>query len=214
LASVECQFIHPDEVVIVDSSRTHELETVCHEWSYKLPLNHVRISPRLPVGDVYNLGLSAASGTILKIINQDDYLYHPRAIEVTKSFFSDPLVRWLVEPTAHTRDGISIFNELTPQYYPGIAWGGNTVSCESVLAVRAKDALEFDRRLWWRLDVDYYERLGAKYGPPTVGSEVSTIQFLGSHQATNNARRGRWLLDLAIVQTKRACGSYRPAVTH
>lgn len=197
------------EVVVTDTSRHQDLLRVCRLWSKILQIRHVSLPRGTRVGESYNAAVFSAEGDIFKFLNQDDAFFHEESLAVTVGLFGDPMCMWVAEATIHqTQDG-RLVNPLIPHFdYSQLIRGKNKMSCESVLAVRSQAAVVFDQRLWWLLDVDYYARLAAAHGMPVIGKRTSTLQHLGPHQATNNSKFGRLLVDKGIVLSKLARGRY------
>lgn len=115
-----------------------------------------------------NNALRLATGEIIKIIFQDDFMFHDKCLESFYKIFQNEDVNWAVCGCNHTRDGINFERYMVPSWNDKLLDGENTISSPSVLAFRNKDIELFDENLTMFMDVEYYYRLGQRYGLPTV----------------------------------------------
>ena len=113
-----------------------------------------------------------ASGRILKILFQDDFLCSDTALEQIAAGFADPAQKWLLCGSGVCRDGKTVENPMVPQLNPRLRFGRNTVSSPSVLALRAEVGLHFDESLIWLMDVEFYDRCAQQLGAPVILPET------------------------------------------
>lgn len=122
-----------------------------------------------------NLGLTRATGGLIKILHQDDYFTHKHALkEIARAFKKD--AQWVVT-------GCS--NNMNPYYTGDIHLGNNKLGGPSVITLRKGKHVMFDDTLTWLFDCDFYKRMYDQYGEPTIlpGNYVTIEE--GEHQATN-----------------------------
>jgi hypothetical protein len=115
-----------------------------------------------------NEAIKLAKGDIIKVIFQDDFLYHDRSIEdIVREYQKDNNVKWLVTSCCHTENGSTYYNYMDPEYTLNILEGNNRISSPSVLSfINSEDKLLFDPDFIWLMDCDYYYRMYQKYGDP------------------------------------------------
>ena len=128
-----------------------------------------------------NAGIFKATGEIIKILYMDDYLAHPNSLKNLAENFEGG---WLATGCLHDfGDGKPKGTHLAR--LDGIFKNSNTIGSPSVIAIENKDPLLFDENMSWVLDLDYYNRLFKKYGPPTILDNCEVVLGCGDHQVTN-----------------------------
>lgn len=145
-----------------------------------------------------NNAIKNATGKIVKILFQDDYLLGEDALEkIAKTFKKG----WLVTGYTHEENGLLVRPNL-PYYTPDIYLGKNTISSPSVLAFENKEPLLFDEELAMLMDVDYYKRLYDRYGEPTILEDIVVVNQIGEHQLQNHISKEDIDKELLIVKEK------------
>ena len=128
-----------------------------------------------------NAAIKKCKGELIKILYMDDYLAHESALEnMVESFKSG----WLATGCIHD-NGAHLFNTHYPAYNDEIHLGKNTIGSPSVIMIENKEPLLFDETMNWLLDCDYYKRLHARYGKPTLLQNVDVVIGVGKHQTTH-----------------------------
>lgn len=179
------QEVEDIEIVVSDHSIGDEVKDLCSSYP-NLNIKYIRNENNRGSSSAnLNNALCHASGDIIKILFQDDYLHTPYSLKRVCEGFETPSVYWVVVGTVHTTDGRYYYNQIIPRYNDSMHLGVNTISSPSVLAIRNKDVLEFDENLIWLMDVDYYKRLFDKYGSPEVIEDPLVINRLWEGQISN-----------------------------
>ncbi len=174
------------DVVISDNSVTDVIKAVCDEYKDKLDIKYFKHEGKKEMSPNVNSAIRHATGKILKILFQDDYLYHDKALEDIAKNFDLQKDTWLVTACIHTKDTKTFFRPFYPKYNKKIHMGRNTISSPSVLTIKNENTQFFDENLKWFMDCDYYKRMYDKYGEPTIVNEINVVNRMGSHQTTNN----------------------------
>lgn len=125
-----------------------------------------------------NRAIKEAKGDLIKILYQDDYLAHERALEDIIGAFKG---HWLVTGS----QGDNGDNLMMPVYTGDIHKGNNKIGSPSVLTILNDDPLLFDENMTWLLDCDYYKRMYEKYGEPVYLKDINVIIGIGEHQTTH-----------------------------
>ena len=123
-------------------------------------------------------------GDIIKILYLDDYLAHPDSLKNIVENFNGG---WLATGCVHDF-GDGVLKEPHLARYEGVLPGPaivNSLGSPSVIAIENKDPLLFDENMTWVLDIDYYNRLLRRYGPPTILDSYDIAIGCGDHQVTN-----------------------------
>ena len=124
-----------------------------------------------------NAAIKQSKGEIIKILYQDDYLAHPRALEMVDKAFRG---QWLVTGCAHDPGTHTHYARYNPRIHEGI----NTIGSPSVLTLKNDNPLLFDESLTWLLDCDLYKRLYDLHGPPAILDDINVVIGTGEHQTT------------------------------
>lgn len=174
------------DVVISDYSKTDQVKSVVAEFHDRLDIKYFKNED--PTGGMAantNNAIRHATGTILKILFQDDFLYDRGSLEVVAKNFDLAHDRWLVTACEHSRDGTTFFRPFYPTYNDRILYGNNTISSPSVLTIKNECPLLFDPKLKWLVDCDYYQRCHDLFGPPKIVNTIAVVNRVGEHQITN-----------------------------
>lgn len=171
LYSIQIQRYYNYEIVISDHSQNDEIDNfVNKEFKFDLSaLKYKRYSENYGNG-VANLNnaLKIANGEIIKVMFQDDFMFDLRCLEKFDKAFQDENTKWAVCGCNHTRDGLNFSKFITPCWNDELLEGVNTISSPSVLAFRNDNIGLFDEDLTMLMDVEYYYRLGQRYGLPKI----------------------------------------------
>lgn len=135
------------------------------------------------VGHNLNTGIRKAKGELIKIMCQDDWFAHPDALkDIVDNFKGD----WLIT---------GCHNNPTPRWTDNVLEGYNKLGGLSVITMRNGVDVWFDERLLWLIDVEWYHKMHAKFGLPTVLEGINVNIGLGPHQTTNKLTEGEKLAE-------------------
>lgn len=173
------------EVVVSDQSDSDGVAQVCARYGDQLNIRRVDFTdgPRQSSANANN-AMRHASGRILKILFQDDFLARDDALERVVAGFADGQARWLLCGSGVSRDGETIENPMVPRLNDQLRFGRNTVSSPSVLALRAEVGLHFDENLIWLMDVEFYDRCAHQLGSPVILPEILVANRLHEGQVS------------------------------
>jgi len=129
-----------------------------------------------------NSAIKKANGDLIKIMYMDDYFAHKDALKRIVEAFKG---NWLASGCGHQDNPILQWDRPHIPSYEGIEQGINTIGSPSVVTIRNGLDIYFDENMTWLLDVDFYKRLNAKYGPPDILEDINVVMGIGPHQATN-----------------------------
>jgi glycosyltransferase involved in cell wall biosynthesis len=184
LNSIAIQTYENIEVVISDHSKNKNIEQSLVEYS-SLNIKYIRNTANIGSSSANtNNAILNSSGSIIKILFQDDWLFDQYSIE----YHIDSLIQsgkgWSISACAHSNDGMSIVDEHQPYITDNILFH-NTLSSPSTLLLYKTICENFDTNLLWYMDTDFYYRLHKKYGPPNLCSKVCVINRRHPNQVTN-----------------------------
>ena len=104
------------EVVVSDHSIDTEIEEYCDENEYDLNIKYIRnVEARGNPAVNTNNAIDHSTGEIIKIFQQDDFLYDTEALQKMYDIMNDSPAHWYACGAIHTRDdGHSFFNPMLP----------------------------------------------------------------------------------------------------
>ena len=172
------------EVVVADQSEDSEISNLCRKYSglniKHIPTGHLKRQASTNT----NAAIEKSSGTVIKILFQDDFLNGQDALGEIAGAFEQTDVNWCLTGSEHSRDGETLIRPFVPRYHDRIHYGKNTVSSPSVLAFRRELAPRFDENLVWLMDVDYYKQCALRWGLPQILPEPLTVNRLHNEQVS------------------------------
>lgn len=174
------------EVVISDHSINEEIKNLCDEYSNNFNIKYIKNSlDRGNFSSNLNNSIRNASGEIIKLLMQDDYLMDSNSLKSTDSVFSDPAVNWAA-CGCYSGWNMGDYNTLIPRYDDSsISRGINTIGSPSVISIRNENVQYFDEKLTWVVDLDYYKKMNSVFGNPAIISEYSVFVQRHPNQITN-----------------------------
>lgn len=196
------------EVVVSDQSDGPGVVKVCAAYEDRLVIRRVdyRHGKRQASANTNN-AMRHASGRILKILFQDDFLCDDKALQKVFEAFEAPLCKWLLTGSAVTRDGKTLERPIVPKWHDRIRWGYNTISSPSVLALEAGHEIWFDENLLWLMDGDMYHRCHEAFGMPVVLPDTLIANRI--HEGQVSAGVSRKLRRQEVVYTAKKGGLAR-----
>lgn len=174
------------EVVISDQSDNLDIKNLCEKWNGNLNIKYISYKDGLRRSSSnINNAIKHASGDIIRILFQDDFLYDKQSLETELVHFLGNHNDWMVTACCHTKDGINLTNPFYPKYNDIIHYGNNTISSPSVLMLYKKSFLEFDESLLWLMDVEYYKRMFDSFGLPSICNYITVVNREHDNQVSN-----------------------------
>lgn len=179
-------------IIISDHSQNEEIKKLCERYSASLDIKYIKNeSDRGNSSANLNNCIRNATGKIIKILFQDDFLFDEKSLEKTVKNFDLEKDHWLVSACEHSKDGKNFIRPFYPKYNHKIHLGKNTLSSPSVLTIKNDSPLLFDEKLIWLMDCNYYRRLYDKYDLPKILKEITIVNRIGNHQITKTLATAR-----------------------
>lgn len=174
------------DVVISDYSTTPLVKNLCDEYRNRLDIKYyINTDPDIGQSANINNAIKHATGKLIKILWQDDFLYDERSLAVIIENFDLSTDHWLVTACEHSTDGVTFFRPFYPSYNDKVYQGNNTISSPSVLTIKNDYPFLFDKKLKWLVDCDFYKRLYDHFGPPKIVNTIAVVNRVGEHQITS-----------------------------
>ncbi len=175
------------DVVISDYSETNLIKDVCDAYKGRLDIRyHKNTDPTGGMSANANNVIRQATGKLIKMLFQDDFLYDNKSLEETVKHFDMEKDHWLVTACEHSKDGVTFFRPFYPKYNKNIHLGNNTISSPSVLTIKNDNPILFDVKLKWLMDCDYYKRCYDAFGEPKIVNTITAVNRIGVHQTSSN----------------------------
>jgi glycosyltransferase involved in cell wall biosynthesis len=160
------------------------------------------LNEKLGISSNTNKALENASGDVIKILFQDDFLASPWSLWHTAKAFRKSKIQWLVSQTkVYEQELETITRTFIPKISDSLLEGKNTISSPSVVALRKKNLLPFDEELRILMDCEWYVRMSHSYGPPSFTRKVIAINR--DHKGQEQKRNPQTLkLESSIAKNK------------
>lgn len=176
LRTISYQTMKDVEVVISDHSKNDDIENYCNENEYDLNIKYLRNengrgNPAINT----NHAIDNCTGEIIKVFQQDDFLFDTEALEVMYREMSNSSQKWFACGAIHTRDdGHSFFHPMLPRWDDRLILEDqrNFIGGVSVLSIKNEVKTRFDSNVRMLLDVDFYYNAMLNYGMPILYQDV------------------------------------------
>jgi glycosyltransferase involved in cell wall biosynthesis len=174
------------DVVVSDHSKTDEIRKVCDAYADKIDIKYFKNEEKRGNSPANtNNAIKKSQGKLIKILFQDDFLYHEKSLEDIAKSFDLHKDAWLITGSESTMDTKVFFRPHTPYYDDRTILRTNTISSPSVLTIKNKDPLFFDENLVWWMDLDYYKRCYERFGKPKILDSINVVNRVGAHQISS-----------------------------
>lgn len=171
-------------VIISDSSKDDEIESLCDIWKDIFEIKYVKSLDSIgnPAKNMNNVVLHS-DGEWIKILCQDDYLLDENSLQIlNNSIDSGDTFSWIATGYLHTNNRESYFNYHAPYLNPRI-YVINTIGTPSCVTIKNEKPLpmiEFDERLSYAYDCEFYYRYYLEHGNPRLLSQATIANYLWS----------------------------------
>jgi hypothetical protein len=201
LDSLGSQNISPKEVLIVANHDLPYFEELAMPNQKGLNLRFLKSEAR-GAAENLNFAVSNSSARYTKILFQDDFLAHDKALEESVSALSTSGKKWSVIGSRDWEQASNtFFKPVIPKYTERLDRGINKIGAPSVVTFETECFIPFDNRLHYMFDCDWYLSMAHNFGKPVEIKNVGVTIRRHSGQATIWAKK---LLkkEQAIVRAK------------
>ena len=153
------------EIIVSDHSLDNEIEKCCDNFK-DLNIKYFKNSyGRGSMSANLNSCIKHSSGKYIKPLFQDDLFYYSKSLKHILSNLSDP---WYAHEYTHLNGDLNTYyNQRTPCSNNNFINGVNSLGPPSVIYFINDDNF-FDEKLSYMMDTEFYHRMIAKYGQPTI----------------------------------------------
>lgn len=199
LEKLRSQSYQDFEIIVSDHSQDGAVSLVCQKYlSNGMDIKYLKNDQDRGNSSLnINNAISNSSGQIIKILFQDDFLYHPDSLKDIIEVFNLRSAEWLVTASCHSTDGENFERFYFPRYTEDIMEGNNLISSPSVLSFKNTGDVWFDKNLVWLMDCDIYKRLYTRYGEPSYLNKTNVVNRTWEGQFNNHIpwERKRWEIE-------------------
>ncbi|CAH1662265.1 Glyco_trans_2-like domain-containing protein [Hyphomicrobiales bacterium] len=198
LASIADQRFEDYEVIVSDDSPNGDVEELVGEFGFGGRLRYVRNAEALGSPRNWNAALALAQGEYLKILHHDDHFSDPHALGRFVGLLDDnPQALFAFSGTnvENVEDGsrrhhrISDAQAKSLALFPEQLFMGNVIGAPSATIVRRALGIEYDTRMKWLVDLDYYIRaLRVRSTFAYTPEPLITTPTSAAHQVTELVR--------------------------
>ena len=165
LESVFLQSFKDYEVIITDDSRDNSVSMVADEFGQHANLRYYRNKTRKDTPENWNEAVRLASGELIKILHHDDWFSDENSLaDFVKMLDRNPEVDFAFSPSFACGADRRLRFEHAPSESqiqllradPRVLFQGNFIGAPSSTIYRRRAKREFDPKLKWLVDIDFY----------------------------------------------------------
>jgi len=168
LRSVQEQDFPDYEVIISDDSPDDSVFQLLSEFSFGDKLRYVHNSSALGSPQNWNAAIKMAQGDYIKILHHDDHFVGSNALSQFVSLLDDNMEAdfgFCATLVHHVDSGLERLHRTSAKQLEDLAndpaslFVGNCIGAPSATICRRQANLEYDVRMKWLVDIDYYFRM-------------------------------------------------------
>lgn len=171
LQSISEQAFRDFEVIVTDDSPDDSVKKICSQFHSCFELRYFKNDPSLGTPENWNAAIRQANGQWIKIMHDDDWLADSDALNDFKAIIDGNsgvsfvfAASTIVHENGQTEHfETSLFSERLLVADPANLFHRNFIGPPSVIAYKADKSLEYDQRMKWLVDVDFYFRYLSKH---------------------------------------------------
>lgn len=189
LESIKMQTLPPKEVLMAGSYRPTYLTKLLNTFNEFYPVKFVENKSYSTSSNINSL-VPYCSGSIVKILFQDDFFISSTALACTNLVFQETNAVWVAcaSRNYNNKNGSYVHNVI-PKYDKKILIGLNSIGSPSVISFRKDFFLPFNENLVWMLDCEWYLQMQHRFGNPSLIKDFQIANRLHEFQATHKAKR-------------------------
>ena len=164
LDSIAIQNFKDFEVIVSDDSPDNSVQLVCDEYANRFKLVYYKNAVALGTPANWNFGISKAGGEWIKLMHDDDWFADENALAQFAKY-TDKNKFIFSAYTNHFENGITKTMYLRPFWSkkiikePAVLIAENVIGPPSVTLIHRSIKEQYDERLPWRVDIEFYYRV-------------------------------------------------------
>lgn len=164
LDSIALQTFRDFEVVVSDDSPDDSVQVVCEQYRSKFKLLYYKNKVALGTPANWNFGISKATGEWIKLMHDDDWFANENALAVFAKYTNKSKFIFSAY-TNHYENGT--VQEVYLRHFwskkiikePAVLIAENVIGPPSVTLIHRSIKEQYDERLPWRVDIEFYYRV-------------------------------------------------------
>jgi hypothetical protein len=188
ILSVGTQTIQPKCILLVANHELPYLPSL-EACAKEVEIRFVQ-SRAVSAADNINFGVALSGGHFTKILFQDDFLAHDKALENSVNAISVSGAKWSVCGSRDWDENSNkFFAPTNPKYSERLDRGINTIGAPSVVTFETEFYTPMDARLHYMFDCDWYLSMAHNFGRPVESSDIAVTIRRHPGQATSWAKQ-------------------------
>ena len=199
LDSILVQAFRNFEVIVTDDSPDDSVKSLCQQYRTHFSLNYYRNPVSLGTPANWNQAISKAKGQWIKLMHDDDWFSDESSLQqFADAIARNPSASFIFSAyknvyldTGHTKNVLlNAFRFRMLCKNPVTLFSSNVIGPPSVVIYRNDRAIEYDSRLKWVVDIDFYIRYLSVSQPVYIGKILLNIG-IGQQQVSFDCFRQR-----------------------
>ena len=189
IVSIQDQTLRPKEVLLVANHDIPYLSELVQQTRGHLNLRYLKSEAKGATENI-NFAVSNSFGQYTKILFQDDFLAHDKALENSVNAILVSGAKWSVCGSRDWEENSNkFFAPTNPKYSERLDRGINTIGAPSVVTFETEFYTPMDARLHYMFDCDWYLSMAHNFGRPVELRDIAVT--IGRHpgQATSWAKQ-------------------------
>lgn len=185
LKSIQYQTYLPDKILFSGNRQPDYLDSLILKYAKNLNIESV-LNESTGASDNLNYAISKVETQITKIMFQDDFFIEKDALNIIIHKIEKTNNSWFISAFKNYDDVKQTFvRNFVPHYSHSLLNGKNSIGSPSGVTFKTSNYVEFDSKLKWMMDCDWYLSMRHHFGKPGVINQFLTANRLHSNQATH-----------------------------
>ena len=201
VSSLAQQDLPPDEVVLAANHGIGNMQTLESIAAGHFKLVFVRSSAKNAPANL-NAAVRNCTSDVVKILFQDDLLSAQNSLSSSLKVLQRENSVWCAVKFDHLVDeSLLRVRPMVPKFTENLVRGKNKIGAPSVVMFDRKHWIEFDERMVFTFDCDWYLMMNHKWGGPAVDTNLGVAIRLHPGQATHWARE-KLNIEISMMKKK------------
>ena len=186
--SVVLQDVPPDELVLASNHAIRNLATLEAIVGDRFEIVSIRTAATNAPANL-NEAIRNCRSDFVKILFQDDILASQGSLSSSLDAIKSKSSAWCAVMFDHLDDAShQRVRPMVPKFAEKLVRGRNGIGAPSVIMFSRAHWLEFDERMVFTFDCDWYLMMSHRWGPPAIDANLGVTVRLHAGQATHWAR--------------------------
>lgn len=186
--SVALQDQPPDELVLASNHAIRNRATLKSIVGDRFELVFIRTAATNAPANL-NAAIRNCRSDFVKILFQDDILSARETLSSSLEAIKSESAAWCAVMFDHLEDASQKrVRPMLPKFSENLIRGRNRIGAPSVIMFSRAHWLEFDERMVFTFDCDWYLMMSHRWGPPAIDANLGVTVRLHAGQATHWAR--------------------------